>query len=560
VGIGLCGDSGHVYFFPRVSSGLVRGLRGKRLIGHNLKGDAHWLRKWGFSINPRLFAYDTLLAAHLLDSSRSSYSLKDIAADYLGWQWPSYSDMVHPDPEHPKKKITLDAQETERVARYCGTDVLATFKLTEYFQTKLSPDQRLYVEELELPMLRILYQMEERGIMVDVEKLRTLDREWALEEGYWEDEFQAYFNEPVNIRSPKQVLEALTKFSSKTAYKPLSGKGPVFSLKSTNSKHLEKYKDRVCVKELLQYRAINKLRSTYTTALLELPTMPRVHTTFNQWGTITGRLSSSDPNLQNIPVRTENGKELRKAFIASPGNTLIIADYSQIEYRFLAHLSEEPVLLNSFRNGKDVHEETAKVLGIDRRLGKTLNFAAIYGAQAPKIAQTAGISVQEADRFLKRYWQRLPKAAAWINKAKLLARQRGGIYTMLRRFIALPDINLKCENISPCGSGSFQRRACKSCYMRWTAERCAVSYEIQGSAAELIKKAMVELDKEGLKPILQVHDELVFDVEECDSDFDECAKHGDRLRNIERIMTNVMKLDVPIEVSIATGPNWGVKE
>lgn len=542
VGIGICGNATDVYYFPTLLSGVLNLLRGLRLVGHNVKGDCHWLNRWGMDISPANIHFDTQIADHILNSGRSSHSLKDVAREELGYVWPSYDTMVHPTSK--TKRVTLNNLPVSLVSRYNGMDCLATFKLWKKFSADMSDDNSAYLSEVEMPLLRVIYQMERDGIHVDTSLLLKLDQEFRVQEKSYEKKWQNWFNKPRNIRSPKQVKEGL---------KLLLPKG--VRIETTKSERLRELEERhPAIKTLLGYREVNKLRATYTTSLLDNETLPIIHTTFNQAGTITGRLSSKEPNLQNIPARTENGKKLRAAFV--PGSSeehLIIADYSQIEYRFLAHFSEEPVLLNAFQLGKDVHDETAAALGCERRLAKTLNFAIIYGAQAKKIAATAKITEKESERFLATYWNRLPKATAWLNKTKIIASQQGGIYTKLGRFIALPDIKLRCLNKLPCTS--MIGRSCQNCYRKWAAERCSVSYTIQGSAAELIKLAMIGLVNEGHNPLLQVHDELIFSYPAQDTE-----ALDKEIQEIRDIMVKSMKLIVPIEVTIKAGTNWGVKE
>lgn len=266
----------------------------------------------------------------------------------------------------------------------------------------------------------------------------------------------------------------------------------------------------------------------------------KIFTTYNQvtsqgnqveTGISTGRLSSSGPNLQQIPTRTEEGKLLRELFVPEPGRVLIDADYSQIEYRLLAHFTKEPVLVEAFKNGKDVHEETGRLLGVDRDTGKTLNFAAIYGAQAAKIARTAKITEEEAKRFLETYWRKLPSVTAWIRRVKYEASKKKGVFTLMKRWVPIDGFDSRKK------------------YDRWGAERKAVNYLIQGSAAEIMKMAMIELRKKGFLPLLTVHDELLFEAD----------GQGDYLEEerIKQIMESVVTLDVPLVAEVGIGGNWG---
>jgi DNA polymerase-1 len=267
-----------------------------------------------------------------------------------------------------------------------------------------------------------------------------------------------------------------------------------------------------------------------------------VYTTYNQItknqygekGISTGRLSSSEPNLQQIPARTDDGKKLRELFIPEDGKVLIDADYSQIEYRLLAHFTQEPLLLEAFKNGKDVHEETGRALGCDRDTGKTLNFASIYGAQAKKIAKTAKCSEDDAQSFLDLYWKKLPGVTAWVNRIKYEARLKKGITTFMKRFIPLPGIMTN------------------DLYERYHWERAAVNYTIQGSAAEIIKLAMIQLRKKGYLPLLTVHDELLFEVPTMKKDGTEYPFDIE----IRSIMESVINISVPLVADVGIGINW----
>jgi DNA polymerase-1 len=506
VGLGLCGSAGAVTYRPVLTPHLKSLLGTKKLVGHNLKSDAHWLKGWGVQLDPANFVWDTMVAQHVMDSTTEHLGLKALAKSLLGMEWPTYKEMVG----KGKKRLTLDKQPVERVANYCGMDTLATWKLYQWQLAHMTEEQKRYMDEVQMPLLRTLWKMESKGALLDVAYLQDLDARFLGEM----QSLEKFFPEGLNIRSPKQLLEAL--------------KARGINVPSTDIGTLKQYREAdPFVDMLLKYREVQKLRSTYTNALLELPSLPYVHTTYKSTGTVTGRLSSAEPNLQNIPTRTETGALIRKAFIAP--KHYVAADYSQIEYRMLAHFSMEPVLLEAFHANKDVHDQTALALGLTRGMGKTLNFASIYGAQAPKIAETAGISVEDAQQFLDLYWSKLPHVAAWISKARWLARQQGGVKTLLGRFIPLPDINSRNR------------------WDRQSAERHAVSYIVQGSAFEIVLMAMLALDEAGFDMRVQVHDEVGFYLNGIDEK---------TLGSIRQIMTGVMKLNVPLEVEIGTGKNW----
>lgn len=514
-------------------------------IGHNFKFDLHQLRQWGIKVPFPID--DTIIMSYVLNPVRSSHGLKELEKELLGIERPTYKDIVGT----RKKKQTLDKQPVELVANYCASDCIATWKLYELFkhQITVSPSiQKCYLKEMQI--MRILYQMECKGVQVDVEYLRELDNRFNIESRKIYEKLRSFvvLDSPSLSREGRSVADRVRKdydsqptFRSPEQVSELLFKPNNIHVKSTNRQTLQDHENIPLVRTLLRYREIEKLRTTYTQGLLSLKSLPRVHSTFNQvsyreskdtWSGIrTGRLSSNNPNLHNIPIRTQTGDLLRRAFIPKPGCILIDADYSQIEYRLLAHFSEEPRLLEAFYKGADIHEETGKILGIDRRLGKTLNFASIYGAHSWKIAKTAKISQDDAQRFLEKYWKLLPKVSEFVNFTKAQAACDKGIKTLCGWFIPLPDI----DDADP----KIQARA----------ERQAVNYRIQGSAAEIIKLAMIDCVKEAYDPILQVHDELLFEVDE---------KFPGKLimPDIKQVMQDVIKLKVPLDVDIKWGYTW----
>lgn len=544
VGAGIYPGGEDVYYYSDmlVFKEVVQDLSS---FGHNFKFDMHQIAQWGITVS--LPTDDTMIMSYVLDPVRPSHSLKALEATLLGNVRPTYKDIVGVG----KKKKTLDKQDVELVANYCGSDCVATWKLYSIFSKLLKKQSALNtVYQREMRVMNLLFNMECAGVQVDVKYLRQLDHSFKMEIGKLSEILRRNMvlsrdrllgkarivaervrnknaGKP-NPNSPEQIKYLLLQANGITAA-------------STDRRILQDYADYPLVRTLLRYREVAKLRSTYTQGLLAQKSLPRVHSTFNQisyrksgdtWSGIrTGRLSSNSPNLHNIPIRTKTGDLLRRAFVAKKGHILVDADYSQIEYRLLAHFSEEPRLIEAYNKGADVHEETGKLLGVDRALGKTLNFAAIYGAQAWRISKTANIPESDAYEFLKKYWKALPKVSEFISFTKAKARQDKGVYTLGGWFIPLPDI------------------ASDDIKLRFRAERQAVNYLIQGSAAEIIKLAMISCSDHGLSPILQVHDELLFEIEE-----DACAELA--MANIKRIMQCVVELKVPLEVSAKIGYDW----
>lgn len=514
-------DGGKVIYYITDKQVFTSSVKGHPLIGYNIKSDLHWLNGIGYTALSKDILDDPMLMAYVVNSNRESQGLKEVAKEELGWTWPTYREMVG----KGKTKKTLDQQEIEKVAEYCAMDTLATYRLREKFNANFSSGQRHLYTNLELPCYRLLWDMEREGIEISLSKLSSLDQQLTVELKFLESDLHAY-SPTWNPRSPLQTLDVL--------------RAQGIYVSSSDKKTLEPYTGARIVDKLLEHRRLSKLHSSYIIAFKQLKSLPVIHTTYNQvaidsssgdlHGIRTGRLSSSKPNLQNIPVRGR-GEELRELFVPRKGLVFIDADYDQIEYRLLAHFSQEPALLRTFNDKHgDVHATTGKLLGASRDVGKTLNFASIYGAQAKKIAFTAKVTEEQAQDFLDLYWQKLPKVSQWVNQVKLLAKGRGGVTTMSGRFIPIPD--LKSKN-------------------KWKmlhAERAAVNYIIQGSASDIIKSAMIALVSKGYNPILQVHDELIFELP-----IKDIKAHT---KAIKSIMENVVNLAVPLKVSIGLGRDW----
>jgi DNA polymerase-1 len=522
-----------VRYFSTLSSELKEVLNRSRFIGHNVKADLHWLNQWGCKVSAADIAGDTMIAEYCRDTTGGSYGLKDLAKKHLGWEWTKYKDLVG----KGKKKVTLDKQPVEVVARYCGTDCAATAELSK---RRLDPVARRIYEQLEMPVYRALFAMESLGATLDVPYLQQLNGEF----GQRRDEALSSVRDLVgkgdfNPASPVQVKKDLfTKLGIR------ADKTDVATLKA--------HVDKPAIKALLDYREFSKLASTYTGPLLSGPTPGKVFARFNQVsydsgsegsrGIRTGRLSSSDPNLQNIPARTETGKKVREAFIASPGNTLVVADYSQIELRVLAHYSGEKAFLDAFHAGRDVHAETAAMMfggasfwteeeqAKNRKIAKTINFGLLYGCGPKKLAYLTGETEERAKELLDSYWKNLPGIQRWISSVKAQAYVRNGTKTLMGRFI--PLAGLKSSDMME----------------RWGAERQAVNYTIQGSAAEIMKLALIRLHERGLKLIATVHDEFIVDTPIESAEL--------TLASVKGIMENVVRLKVPLLVEAHTGKNW----
>lgn len=520
--VGGCLYDGSVYCYYYTSGAeFIKLLDSKKLIGWNLKGDLHWLNKIGGKFTVANLHGDAMLMSYCINSTRDSQGLKEVAKDELHWEWPTYRDIVGTG----RKKQTLDKQPIEKVAEYCGMDTLATWKLYNKFAASMNAAEKNLYWNIELPVYKILFKMEEKGIKVSQTKLDNLDFLFKKKMNALLTTLHAYKSD-WNPNSPKQTVEVLNAHGIKVG--------------GSDKQALSAFSGQDIVDDLLAYRKIAKLHSTYVVAFRALPSLPYIHTTFNQIsyqqnegtfkGIRTGRLSSDNPNLQNIPAKGE-GELLREVFIPNANKLFVDADYSQIEYRLLAHFTKDQNLIDGFKRGEDVHAVTGRLLGCERGVGKTLNFASIYGARAEKIAYTAKITVAEAEVFLDKYWKALPKVKQWMDNTLVIAKCRGGVSTMSGRWIPLPD--LKSSNK----------------WKRAHAERAAINYIIQGSAADIIKVAMIELDKKGFEPLLTVHDELLFEV-------DKTSNVRAFAKEVKKIMNNVVQLAVPLDADVHLGYNW----
>ncbi|MFA7536397.1 MAG: DNA polymerase I [Desulfuromonadales bacterium] len=507
-------------------------------IGQNLKYDILVLRRAGIRVAGADF--DTMLASYLAQPAASSHSLDALAADILGHKMITYQEITG----SGKKRIGFAEVECDRAAVYAAEDADITLQLADKLAVKLaqSAQEKLF-REVEMQLLPVLIDMEWAGVRIDPDFLRRLSTEMAVKLAALEAKIHEMCGGPFNIGSPKQLGEVLF-----VRLKLARGRRTKSGNWSTDVEVLTKLAEEheVCAR-ILDYRSLAKLTSTYTDNLPKMihPETGRLHTSFNQAVTATGRLSSSDPNLQNIPIRTEEGKRIREAFIPAEGNVMLSADYSQVELRVLAHLADEAVLKESFARGEDIHRRTAsEVFGVFpemvtpemRRQAKTINFGVIYGMGAFSLGKDLGIPTREAQTFIDNYFARYPGIKTFMEKKKEEAREKQYVTTLLGRRCAVPEILSK--------NGA----------VRSYAERNAINYPIQGSAADIIKVAMINLHRRlareglGARLVLQVHDELVLDVPEA-----EVATVTALLREE---MENAVRLDVPLVVDVGVGKNW----
>ncbi len=506
--------------------------------GHNVKFDWQVLR--GAGVELRGVGYDSMLASFVLDPGRRSHAIDTLALEHLGRTMETYADVAG----RGKREVPFAELPVPRAAAYCGADSTTVLALHDFFaprlrETALEP----LLAEIELPLVEVLVDMEWEGIAIDRAVFERLSRELGADLGRLEREISQAAGTELNLNSPKQLATVLFEKHQLPVLKKTKT-GP-----STDADVLEQLAamGHGLPKLILEYRELQKLKSTYVDALpAEVnPKTGRIHTSFNQTGAATGRLSSSEPNLQNIPVRSARGEAIRRGFVPAAGSVFLVADYSQIELRLMAHLSGDAGFIEAFRQGGDIHRQTAALIfGVPlaevtpemRARAKTINFATIYGQGAFSLSRQLGISQEDAKSFIARYFERFAGVRAFLDRQVQLAREQGYVETLFKRRRYIPEIRDRNYNL------------------RAYAERTAQNSPLQGSAADLIKLAMVrahrELRERGLESrmLLQVHDELIFEVPTSEIEV---------MRGLVRTcMETVVKLEVPLVVDIGVGPNW----
>ncbi|MFW2065408.1 DNA polymerase I [Acinetobacter johnsonii] len=504
-------------------------------IGHHLKYDAHVLENHGIELKGWYF--DTMLASYVLNAVATRHGMDDVSRLYLSHLTTTFEQVAG----KGAKQKTFNQIEIETAAHYAAEDAHVTYRLFEVLDAKLKKHPELVniLHNVEMPVARVLTIMEENGIELDLGFLDQLGVEFANTMANLENQITELAGQSFNVSSPKQVGEILfDKLGLKGGKKTATGQY------STSESVLEKI-DHPITELILDYRGLSKLKSTYTDGLLKQANSDthRVHTSYHQALTATGRLSSTDPNLQNIPVREEIGRQIRKAFIAPQGRVLLAADYSQIELRLMAHFSQDEALVDAFNHGQDVHRRTAaEVLGIaledvtsdQRRQAKAVNFGLLYGMSEFGLTRQLGFSREESRGYIAKYFQRYPGVLDYMERTRQIAREQGFVETILGRRLYTPDIMASNKMI------------------KQAAERAAINAPLQGSAADIIKMAMVAVDqmlpKDQAKMLLQVHDELVFEVDE--SIADELAS------KLADVMQSVLQISVPLLVEVGKGRNW----
>ena len=508
-------------------------------LGQNLKYDAHVLANHGITL--RGIRHDTMLESYVLDSTASRHDMDSLARHYLNVTTITYEDVAG----KGAKQIPFEQVGIPEASTYAAEDADITLRLHEQLWPHLSavPALKQVYETLEMPLVPVLERIERTGVLVDVFMLADQSSELEQRMRELEQEAHTAAGSPFNLGSPKQIQTILYDKHNLPVLKKTPKGQP-----STDESVLAELAESFDLPRLiLEYRSVSKLRSTYTEKLPQQidPLTGRVHTSYHQAVAATGRLSSSDPNLQNIPVRTFEGRRIRQAFIAPPGHRLLAADYSQIELRIMAHFSGDPNLRAAFAENADVHRHTAaEVFGIpqdqvtpdQRRSAKAINFGLIYGMSAFGLAKQLGVDRTLAQRYIDTYFQRYPGVKAFMDQSRESAREQGYVETLRGRRLYVPDINARNGQL------------------RQYAERTAINAPMQGTAADIIKQAMITVDgwlQDSAAParmIMQVHDELVFEV--ADSYVEEAR------RIIPGLMAQAAELSVPLLVDVGVGGNW----
>ncbi len=546
VGIALCKEKGRSYYVPVRHTGpcnvqdalsiLTPVLEDPAVakVGHNLKYDMLILRQEGIHVRGML--YDTMVASYLLNPIKPDHSLQDSAVEHLGHKKRQFTEVLG-------KRASFAEVPIEEATQYAAEDAELAMELKDILFDKLQSAglQRIYFE-IEMPLIYILTDMEETGIKINRERTEELSKELDRELEELQSKIYILAGSTFNINSPRQLGKVLF---DDLGLKPMKKTKTGFSTSMDVLEELSKSHE--LPREILNYRSFYKLKTTYTDALPKLinARTGRIHTSFNQTVTSTGRLSSSDPNLQNIPIRGEWGTKIREIFIADEGHVLVSADYSQIELRILAHMSEDESLINAFKNGIDIHARTAsEIFGAPldavtsdmRRAAKVVNFGIVYGMSAYGLSEALSITPKEAAFYIENYFNKHAGVRRFMEHTIQTARQNSYVTTLLGRIRPLPEIN--STNVA----------------IRQQAERLAINTPIQGTAADLIKIAMVRISKAlrarnlSARMLLQIHDELLFEVPE--------NEINETLELISLEMEAALDLSVPLKVEIGWGKNW----
>jgi DNA polymerase-1 len=510
-----------------------------KVVGQNIKFDKNILSRYGIELDS--IKSDTMLMSYVLNSTASRHNMNALALHYLNYKTTTFEEVAG----KGVKQITFDKVPMDKALHYASEDADITLRLYEELKSKLEKEPSLneLLEEIEIPLIEVLSDMERCGTLVNEKVLKAQSKDFNKRIKRLEDNAYSLAGEEFNLGSPKQLQEI---FFEKLDY-PILQKTPGGQPSTAENVLQQLSEDYELPKIILEHRTLSKLKSTYTDKLpLQISSNTgRIHTSFNQTGTSTGRLSSSDPNLQNIPIKTEDGRRIRQAFVAAKECQLVSADYSQIELRVIAHLSKDEVLIKAFKEGQDIHSSTAsEVFGVEidevssdqRRSAKAINFGLIYGISAFGLSKQLGINRNLAAEYMDTYFSRYPDVRKYMEKTKSDAKKTGFVETMYGRRLYLPEIS---------AGNAIRRQA---------AERVAINAPVQGTAADIMKRAMILVNNElknkkvDAKLILQVHDELVIESNQ---------KEVERVSQIlSNCMSKAASLTVPLDVEIGKGKNW----
>jgi DNA polymerase I len=512
----------------------------KAKVGQNLKYDQSVLAR--YNINLKGVRFDTMLESYVLNSVAARHDMDSLALKYLGHKAISFIDIAG----KGAKQLTFNQIELEKAAQYAAEDADITLQLHQALWPQLQQHQGLVtvLQDIEMPLVDILSRIERHGVLIDSKLLASQSEQLATRIAELEQLAFEQAGKPFNLASPKQLQEILFEQMKL----PVLKKTPTGSPSTAEEVLAELALEYEFPKLITEHRGLSKLKSTYTDKLpkMQNPDSGRVHTSYHQAVAATGRLSSTDPNLQNIPIRTEEGRRIRQAFIAPPGKKIVAVDYSQIELRIMAHLSQDKALLDAFAHGRDIHRATAaEVFGVSlddvtsdqRRSAKAVNFGLIYGMSAFGLAKQLGVGRNEAQQYVDRYFERFPGVLDYMERTRKQAHELGYVETLFGRRLYLPEIN--AQNMA----------------RRKGAERAAINAPMQGTAADIIKKAMIIVDDwvqqqpaGVVTMIMQVHDELVFEVAE--------DKVAEVKHQLVKLMAQAAKLDVPLLAEAGEGDNW----
>jgi len=558
VGLSLAVKEGEGYYIPLGHKGEQPQLKVSEVIealtpaltnpsiekaGHNIKYDALVLARYGLRVSP--LSFDTMIAEWLTNPASRDLGLKDLAGTLLGIRMTRIEELIG----RGKNQLTMDEVPIAAAAPYAAADAEVTLRLIPLLKEKMQKTNSTGIfNTIEMPLVPVLLKMEQEGISLDIDFFKRFSAEIGERLRLIEDEVHQAVGHAFNLNSSQQLSKVL--FEDLKLEPPDRNKRTSSGHFSTSAAVLDELKGQhVVVDLLLEYRELSKLKSTYLDALPQQinPRDNRVHTSFNQTGSVTGRLASSDPNLQNIPTRTETGRQVRLGFIAAPGHRLLSVDYSQIELRIVAHMSGDEAMLKAFRDGQDIHATTAaaiydlpleQVTKEQRRHAKAINFGLIYGMSAFGLSRSTDLTLGEAENFVRDYFEHFPGVKKYLDNIRVLAARQGYVETMLGRRRYFPNLANPVNQM-----------------MRNREEREAINAPIQGTAADIMKIAMIRvqqaLDEHGTRArmILQVHDELVLEVPE------------DEIMSIARLVGEVMesayKLDIPLLTEARSGVNWG---